>query len=58
VLTFFTGVQLIVMGTIGLYVARIFEESRGRPLYLVDRAEGFESGVRASDDALVSETGD
>jgi glycosyltransferase involved in cell wall biosynthesis len=58
VLTFFTGVQLIVMGTIGLYVARIFEESRGRPLYLVDRAEGFESGVRAGDDALVSETGD
>ena len=41
VLTFFTGVQLIILGTIGLYVGRIFEQSRGRPLYLVDQAEGF-----------------
>ena len=43
ILTFFTGVQLIIMGTIGLYVGRIFEQSRARPLYLVDRALGFEA---------------
>jgi glycosyltransferase involved in cell wall biosynthesis len=42
--TFLAGVQLIVLGMIGLYVARAYEQGKGRPLYLVARAEGLEAG--------------
>jgi dolichol-phosphate mannosyltransferase len=31
----FSGVQIFLIGLIGEYVARIFEEAKGRPLYLV-----------------------
>ena len=30
------GVQLVSLGIVGTYIARIFEESKRRPLYLVD----------------------
>ena len=36
-LLFLGGVQLISVGIIGRYLARVHEESRHRPLYLVDR---------------------
>lgn len=35
------GVQLMVLGVIGEYLARIFEETKHRPLYLIDEAKGF-----------------
>jgi polyisoprenyl-phosphate glycosyltransferase len=42
--TFLAGVQLIVLGTVGLYVARAYEQGKHRPLYLVASAEGLRAG--------------
>ena len=40
--TFFSGIQLIVMGMVGLYVGRIYDEAKGRPLYVVRETQGFD----------------
>ena len=41
------GVQLLSLGIIGQYVARIFEETKQRPLYLVDEAVEYAQNVPA-----------
>ncbi len=40
VLTFFSGVQLLFLGVIGEYLGRVYEETKGRPRYVVDRKVG------------------
>lgn len=50
-ITFLSGVQLIVIGVIGLYLARVYDEVRGRPLYLVREAHGFTLRGAGRDDA-------
>ncbi len=55
--SFLTGVQLIVLGMIGLYVAKAYEQGKRRPLYLVASSFGFEppSGPPAADHVLGAE---
>ncbi|MCO6432087.1 MAG: glycosyltransferase family 2 protein [Deltaproteobacteria bacterium] len=35
IVCFFSGIQLIVIGVVGEYVGRIFEQVRGRPTYVI-----------------------
>lgn len=47
VLLFFNGLLMISNGIQGEYIARIFEEVKGRPLYVVGQTFGFEEKVVA-----------
>jgi dolichol-phosphate mannosyltransferase len=53
--SFLAGVQLIVLGMIGLYVAKAYEQGKHRPLYLVASRHGFDSAPAGADDVLGAE---
>ena len=41
-ITFFSGIQLLSLGVIGEYIARIYDESKSRPLYIIKDKINFE----------------
>lgn len=40
VITFVSGVQLLSLGVIGEYIGRVYEETKGRPHYIISRKVG------------------
>jgi polyisoprenyl-phosphate glycosyltransferase len=46
VVSFIGGIQLIVLGVIGEYIADIHTEVKGRPLYVISELENFPDGAR------------
>ena len=42
IITVFSGVQLVSLGIIGEYLAKIFVEVKKRPLFIVEDKIGFE----------------
>ena len=39
---FFNGVVLIILGIIGQYIGRIYDETKARPLYIIGETVGFD----------------
>src|ERR1700682_5654445 len=48
VISFFSGVQLLALGVVGEYIGRIYDETKGRPMYIVDRKVNFADSVDQS----------
>src|ERR1700738_108877 len=41
VVSFFSGVQLLALGVVGEYIGRIYDETKRRPMYIVDKKVNF-----------------
>lgn len=41
-ITFFAGVQMLSLGIVGEYIARIYDEIKGRPLYIIKEKINFD----------------
>jgi dolichol-phosphate mannosyltransferase len=48
VLLFVSGVQLVGLGIIGIYLGRVFNDVRNRPRYIVESAVGFDGDQEAA----------
>jgi dolichol-phosphate mannosyltransferase len=48
VISFLSGINLLMTGLMGLYVGRIHAEVKRRPLYVIDARVGFDRAASAS----------
>jgi glycosyltransferase involved in cell wall biosynthesis len=55
-MTFFFGVLLFFLGIIGEYLGRVYEELKGRPIYVVNNIKHYD-GASAADSARSGEPG-
>ncbi|UYX52116.1 glycosyltransferase family 2 protein [Bacillus thuringiensis] len=46
-ITFFSGIQLLGLGIVGQYIARIYDESKNRPIYIVKETINVEEDETA-----------
>jgi hypothetical protein len=47
-ITFLGGANMLLTGILGVYIGRIHAEAKRRPLYVIDRAVGFETETDAA----------
>jgi dolichol-phosphate mannosyltransferase len=45
---FLSGTQLIGMGILGLYISRIYDEAKRRPIFIVEESLGFAPNLQAT----------
>lgn len=51
------GVQLMVLGVVGEYVGRTYEESKHRPLYIVNQSQGLAEGAGPEERVFIWQAG-
>ncbi len=42
-ISFFSGITMVINGIMGLYIAKIYEQLKGRPRYIIADTEGFDT---------------
>ncbi len=58
IVSFLSGVNLMMTGIVGLYVGSIYTQVKQRPLYVVDELEGFNRDVKADQTPSTSSDND
>lgn len=50
VVSFFSGVQLLALGLVGEYIGRIYDETKRRPLFIIDKKVNFSRPTQLVDE--------